>query len=111
MKITQQSLRQLIREELTDAQKADAKKRYAERAAKLIAAEKKAKAKKEKKKAATSSSNDTNAGGRPNTVNEELKLVEARDVIDRTAVELLKDISAKLDTLPERIADAMGREY
>ena len=45
------------------------------------------------------------------TTKEQLKLVEARDVIDHTAVELLKDISAKLDTLPERIADAMGREY
>ena len=45
------------------------------------------------------------------TTKEQLKLVEARDVIDRTAVELLKDISAKLDTLPERIAAASGREY
>ena len=45
------------------------------------------------------------------TTKEQLKLVEARDVIDRTAVQLLQDISAKLDTLPERIADAMGREY
>jgi hypothetical protein len=44
------------------------------------------------------------------TTKEQLKLVEARDVIDRTAVQLLQDISAKLDTLPERIADAMGRE-
>ena len=106
MKITKQSLRQLIREELTDAQKAAAKERYAKKAAKMIAAEKKAKA---KKKAATSNSNDTNAGARPNTVNELLKLVEASEVVDRTAVQLLQDISAKLDTLPEQIADAVAR--
>ena len=45
------------------------------------------------------------------TTKEQLKLVEARDVIDQKAVQLLQEISAKLDTLPERIAEAMGREY
>jgi len=45
------------------------------------------------------------------TTKEQLKLVEARDVIDQKAVQLLREISAKLDALPEQIAYAMGREH